>query len=81
MRETAHQRFTFADYLRLEEYSNVRHEFLDGVTYAMAGGSPAHAALAARVIRRLGSELVGRPCEIFTSDLRVRGIRPGSCGN
>lgn len=77
MSETAHQRFSFADYIRLEEYSNVRHEFLDGVTYAMAGGSPAHSALAARIIRRLGSQLAGRPCEVFTSDLRVRVAATG----
>jgi len=77
MRETAHQRFSFADYVRLEEYSNVRHEFIDGITYAMAGGSPTHSALAARVIRRLGSQLAGRPFEVFTSDLRVRVAATG----
>ncbi len=77
MSETAHQRFSFADYIRLEEYSNVRHEFLNGLTYAMAGGSPAHAALAARVIRQLGVQLAGRPCEVFTSDLRVRVAATG----
>lgn len=72
MTEPARRRFSFREYLRLEEYSNVRHEFLDGVIYAMAGGTPAHAALAARLIQRLGAQLVGAPCEVFTSDLRVR---------
>lgn len=55
----------------------MRHEFLDGVIYAMAGGSPAHAALAARVIRQLGPQLEGKGCEIFTSDLRVRVAATG----
>lgn len=35
----------FADYLDLEAGSNLKHEYLDGEIYAMAGGSPRHAAL------------------------------------
>lgn len=77
MTEPARRRFSFREYLRLEEYSNVRHEFLDGVIYAMAGGTPEHAALAARIIQRLGSQLTGKPCEVFTSDLRVRVTATG----
>ena len=41
--------YTFADYLALEEVSNVKHESLDGETYAMAGGTPMHAQLAMTV--------------------------------
>jgi hypothetical protein len=51
MSEPAHQiRYTYADYLTLEASSNVKHEFLGGQIYAMAGGTPEHAALAAAVI-------------------------------
>ena len=32
--------YTYADYLGFEASSNVRHEFLDGQIYAMAGGTP-----------------------------------------
>lgn len=77
MTEPARRRFSFRDYVRLEEYSNVRHEFLDGVIYAMAGGTPEHAALAARIIRKLGAKLEGSSCEVFTSDLRVRVAATG----
>jgi Uma2 family endonuclease len=63
--------YTDEQYLGLEEESSVRHEYLDGEIYAMAGGSPDHAALAAVVIHLLGSHLPpGR--RVFTSDLRVR---------
>lgn len=62
--------YTYAEYLSLEEEGSVRHEYLDGEIYAMAGGSPEHAALAAAVIRRIGR--LPRGCRIFTSDLRVR---------
>ena len=63
--------YTYADYLALEEESSVRHEFLDGEIYAMAGGSPDHAALAAALIRLIGNRLPPS-CRTFTSDLRVR---------
>jgi Uma2 family endonuclease len=63
--------YTYAEYLALEEETSVRHEYLDGEIYAMAGGSPDHAALAAALIRILGNQLP-RGCRTFTSDLRVR---------
>jgi Uma2 family endonuclease len=63
--------YTYADYLALEEVSPVRHEFLDGEIYAMAGGSPDHAALAGAVIGLVRNQLPAG-CRVFTSDLRVR---------
>ena len=72
-----HHRYTFAQYLELEETSNVKHEYFAGEMYAMAGGTPDHAALAmslgAALIARLGS----RPCRVFSSDLRVRVLATG----
>jgi Uma2 family endonuclease len=63
--------YTYAQYLSLEEESSVRHEYLDGEIYAMGGGSPDHAALAATVIGILRGQLP-HACRAFTSDLRVR---------
>ena len=40
--------FSFAEYLALEETGTVKHEFLTGQVWAMAGGSPEHAAIAAQ---------------------------------
>jgi Uma2 family endonuclease len=62
---------TYAEYLALEEQGASRHEFLDGEIYAMAGGSPDHAALAAALIAILGRQLPP-DCRVFTSDLRLR---------
>ena len=39
--------YTRAEYLALEASSNVKHEYLDGQIYGMAGGTPEHAALKA----------------------------------
>lgn len=68
--------YTYAQYLALEEESSVRHEFLDGEIYAMAGGSPDHAALAAALIGIVRSKLPPG-CRVFTSDLRVRVASTG----
>ena len=39
MGKLARSRFTFPEYVALEETSPIRHEYLDGVVYALAGGS------------------------------------------
>jgi len=69
---SARQRFSFDDYLVLEEGSTVKHEFLDGQVWAMAGGTPEHGAIAANLIALLAAQLRGRPCRVFTSDVRIR---------
>lgn len=69
--------YTYADYLALEASSNVKHEFLDGQIYAMAGGTPEHAALAAAVIGLLFPALRGGRCRAHDADLRVRVPRTG----
>jgi Uma2 family endonuclease len=69
---TPHGRYTIQEFVRLEEYSNVRHEYLAGQIYAMAGGTPEHGTYAANVIGALASQLVGRRCRVQTSDVRIR---------
>jgi Uma2 family endonuclease len=69
--------YTRAEYISFERASNVKHEYLDGVIYAMAGGSPAHAAIAANVIMLLGTALRGRAFAVYTSDLRIRVAETG----
>jgi len=72
MSTTARQvHYTYAEYVAMEEASSIRHEYLDGEIYAMAGGSPDHAALAAAIIARLSPQLPPG-YRVFTSDLRVR---------
>ena len=61
---------TLEEYLAIEQYANIKHEYIDGAVYAMAGGSGRHGLIAARLIRLTG--LHGRKgCEAFTSDLKV----------
>jgi Uma2 family endonuclease len=70
-------RYTYQDYVWLEDESSTRHEFLDGEIFAMAGGTPEHAAMGAEVIVQLSEKLRGSPCRVFTSDLGVRVLATG----
>jgi Uma2 family endonuclease len=68
---------SFRDYLALEQVSNVKHEYLDGQIYAMAGGTPDHAALQAAVPSVLYAHLRRGPCRTYASDLRIRVFATG----
>ena len=63
---------TYAEYCAFEREAAVKHEYLRGEVFAMAGGTLEHARLASRVALLLGRELEGRPCRVFSSDARVR---------
>jgi Uma2 family endonuclease len=64
--------YTFAEYLQQERAGDTKHELINGEIFAMAGGTPEHARLAMRVGRALGAQLLGRPCDVFSSDLLIR---------
>jgi Uma2 family endonuclease len=70
-------RMTYPEYIAAESVLDIRHEFLGGDVWAMAGGTPEHGALAAAVIRELGAALRGKPCRVYTSDVRVRVLATG----
>lgn len=60
---------SYVDFLRFEAASEGKHEWVDGVVYAMTRGTPEHARLAARMILRALGDLEG--CEPFTGDVAI----------
>lgn len=68
----ARQLISFAEYLRIETMNPLRHEWLDGAVWAMAGGTPEHSAIAVNITTLLSNQLRGKPCRVFGSDLRIR---------
>ena len=62
-------RTTYADYLAAEQSSERRHEFIDGVIVAMAGGSDEHNALAMRFGILFGVRMA-RGCLGYSPDQR-----------
>ncbi|MFL5305501.1 MAG: Uma2 family endonuclease [Polyangia bacterium] len=71
-----HHNYSFKDYLLVEEMSAVKHEYLDGEIYAMAGGSILHAALTSAATVILSNQIRGR-CRTYSSDLRIRVATSG----
>lgn len=60
------------DYLAGELESVVKHEYVDGIVYAMAGTRNTHNAIATNAIVELGLTLRGKPCRPFNSDTKIR---------
>lgn len=68
------------DYLVLENASRQKHEYLQGVIYAiqgetmrgMAGGSQIHSRLIRNAGFALHKRLTGSPCEVLATEMRLR---------
>lgn len=66
------------EYLDGEGASQVRHEYVAGEVFAMAGGSKAHNIISGNVFALLRAALRGSGCQTFIADMRVR-IAAQSC--
>ena len=60
------------DYLAGELTSPVKHEYLGGVVYAMAGAINAHNLIATNITGALHARLRGKPCRPYNSDTKIR---------
>ncbi len=71
---SASERLTssYDEYLALEAATGQRHQYVDGVAYAMAGSEPEHANITANVITALANLLRGGRCRVYSSDLKLR---------
>jgi Uma2 family endonuclease len=67
---------TVEEYLEGEKSSEVRHEYVDGHVYAMAGASDDHNRIAGNIFGELHERLRGKRCEPFMSDMKFK--LPGS---
>lgn len=60
------------EYLAIERRAEYKSEYVDGVMYAMAGGSERHNLIAGNLITELNVQLRAAPCRVYPSDLKVR---------
>lgn len=65
------QRLSVAEYLEAETDSPVRHEYVDGQIFAMAGASDRHNRVSINLTSKLDDKLGDGPCEVFMSDMKV----------
>jgi Uma2 family endonuclease len=66
------QHYTPEEYLALERQAQYKSEYYAGEIFAMAGASRWHNLIVANVIGELRSQLKGRPCTTYPSDMRVK---------
>lgn len=77
MNDPALRKLSEEDYLRTEETSPVRREYVDGFVYAHAGASLPHNRLSSNIQRVLSNHTRGDPCWTYVSDMKVRVRRLG----
>jgi Uma2 family endonuclease len=59
-------------YLEMEERSEVRHEYVGGMLYAMVGGTDRHNRIAVNILRKLADAAEDGPCRVYINDMRFR---------
>ena len=64
--------YTLEEYYALEGGSPEKHEYWRGCVYLMAGDSANHAFITSNIVRHLGNLLDDKPCQVASSDLRIR---------
>src|SRR6478736_1443872 len=60
------------EYLARERRAEIKSEYYDGEVFAMAGGSKEHSIIAANVTGVLWPQMSNKPCDVYTSDMRVQ---------
>jgi Uma2 family endonuclease len=66
------QMLSVCEYLTRELTSPIKHEYVGGVIYAMAGARNAHNLIASNVLGALFNQLRRRPCRAYNSDTKIR---------
>lgn len=63
---------TEEEYLAVERQAEFRSEFLAGEMFAMVGATRRHNRIVTNLTTALDTQLRDRPCNVYSSDLRVR---------
>ncbi|GCL47059.1 Uma2 family endonuclease [Microcystis aeruginosa] len=60
------------EYLQFEETSLIKHEYIDGQVYAMAGTTDTHNIIGLNFTFIIRNHLRGSDCRVYFADLKVR---------
>ncbi len=60
------------EYLAMEEQSEIKHEYIDGYVYAMAGANDPHVTIALNMAFVIRNHLRGSNCRVYMSDMKAR---------
>jgi Uma2 family endonuclease len=59
------------EYLEGEELSQIKHEYINGQIYAMAGASDAHVTIAGNLFALLRNHVRGSGCRVYMADMKA----------
>lgn len=59
------------EYLKGEKVSDVKHEYIKGQVYSMAGASDAHVTIAGNLLSLLRPKIREKSCKVYFSDMKV----------
>ena len=59
-------------YLEAEKESPIKHEYIQGQIYAMAGASDAHVTITTNVVALLRNHFRGTGCRLYVTDMKAR---------
>ena len=65
-------RCTPEEYLAYERQAEYKSEYIAGQIIAMAGAGRKHNLITGNLFRMIGNQLLGRPCEVYMSEMRVK---------
>ncbi len=60
------------EYLQMEEHSDIKHEYIDGYIYAMAGALDPHITIAGNLFALLRNHVRGSGCRVYIADMKAR---------
>ena len=60
------------EYLQLEETSPIKHEYIDGQAYAMAGTTDTHNTIALNLASLIRNHLRGSDCRVYFADIKAK---------
>jgi Uma2 family endonuclease len=72
MSSLAQTYYTSEEYLALERKAEYKSEYINGQIYAMSGASREHILISVNLASELRTQVRGRPCEVYNSDMRVK---------
>lgn len=70
--ERAYAYISEQEYLQGELIAELRHEYIDGQVFAMAGTSRNHSLLVSNCVQRITNHLQASPCMTFSSEIKVK---------
>jgi Uma2 family endonuclease len=71
---------TFEEYLEFEKHAEVKHEFVDGFIFAMAGANNKHNIISGNVFALARVAARATQCRAYMKDMKLRTPEPDSHG-